>query len=48
LLVMHFNRFTLSCSSERTECNTHSWLDDTSFDSTDWDSSDTRDLVNIL
>jgi len=48
LLVMHLDRFTLSGGSKRTECNCHSWPDDTGFDSTDWDSSDTRDLVNIL
>ena len=48
LLMMHFDGFALSSSSKRSESNSHCWLDDTSLDSTDWDSSNTGDLVNIL
>merc|ERR1711977_51307 len=48
LLVMHLDGLALSGSTVRSEADVHSWLDDTSFNSTDWDSSDTRDLVDIL
>ena len=48
LFMMHFNRFNFSGLSRRWEFNNHTWFDDTSFDSTDWDSSNTRDFVYIL
>jgi len=48
LLVMHLDGLDISGGSERTEGASHVWLDDTSLDSTDWHSSDTRDLVDIL
>ena len=45
---MHLDGLALSGGSEWSEGDGHSWLDDTSLDSADWDSSDTRDLVDIL
>jgi len=48
LLVMHLDGFTLGSGTVWTEADGLSWLDDTSLDSTDWDGSDTRDLVDIL
>ena len=45
---MHLDRLALSGGSEWTKSDRHSWLDDTSLDSADWDCSDTRDLVDIL
>merc|ERR1712100_215394 len=48
LLVMHLDGLDISGGSEWTEGNVHVWLDDTGLDSTDWHSSDTRDLVDIL
>merc|ERR1719329_1825617 len=48
LLVMHLDRLALSGGSEWSEGDSHGWLDDTGLDSADWDSSDTRDLVDIL
>merc|ERR1712023_448678 len=48
LLVMHLDGLAISGGSKRSEGDGHGWLDDTSLDSTDWDSSDTRDLVDIL
>ena len=47
-LVMHFDGLAISGGTDWTEGDGHVWLDDTSFDSTDWDCSDTRDLVDIL
>ena len=47
-LVMHFDGFAISGDSHWSESDVHVWLDDTGLDSTDWDSSDTRDLVDIL
>ena len=48
LLVMHLDGLDFSGGSEWTEGDSHGWLDDTSLNSTDWDCSDTRDLVDIL
>jgi len=48
LLVMHLDGLDIGDGTEWTEADIHVWLDDTSFDSTDWDSSNTRDLVDIL
>merc|ERR1711871_517348 len=45
---MHLDGLALSGGSEWTEGDSHGWLDDTSLNSTNWDSSDTRDLINIL
>jgi len=45
---MHFDGFAFSGGSEWTEADSHGWSDDTGLDSTDWDSSNTRDLVDIL
>jgi len=47
-LVMHLDGFDISGGSHWSEGDVHVWLDDTGFDSTDWNSSDTRDLVDIL
>jgi len=48
LLMMHLDGFALGGSSDWTEGNGHIWLDDTGLDSTDWNCSNTRDLVDIL
>jgi hypothetical protein len=48
LLVMHLDGFDLSGDTEGAEADGHTGLDDTSLDSADGDSSDTRDLVDIL
>jgi len=47
-LVMHLDGFAISGGSHWSESDVHVWLDDTGLDSTDWNSSDTRDLVDIL
>ncbi len=46
--MMHLDGFAISGDSHRSESDVHVWLDDTGLDSTDWNSSDTRDLVDIL
>lgn len=46
--VMHFDRFDLSLDVGWSEVDFHVWLDNTSFDSTDWDCSDTTNLVDVL
>ena len=48
LLVMHLDGLNIGGGSEWTEADGHVWLDDTGLDSTNWDSSNTRDLVDIL
>jgi hypothetical protein len=48
LLVMHLNRFDFSGDTEWSEDDGHTWLDDTGLDSSDWYSTNTRDLVDIL
>jgi hypothetical protein len=48
LFVMHFNGFAVSGDSHWSEGDEHVWLDDTGFNSTDWYSTDTGDLVDIL
>merc|ERR1719149_228758 len=48
LLVMHLDGFAIGGGTDWSEGDGHVWLDDTGFDSTDWDCSDTRDLVDIL
>jgi len=46
--MMHFNTFTFSADHDGGESDVHSWLNDSSFNSSDGDSSDTSDLVHIL
>lgn len=46
--VMHFNWFNVTLNIGWGESNIHSWLKDTSFNSTDWDSSNTSNLVDVL
>jgi len=46
--VMHFDGLDFSGDVGGSEVDGHTGLDDTSFDSTDGDSSDTTDLVDIL
>jgi hypothetical protein len=46
--VMHLNGFDLSNLVGWGEVDGHSWFEDTGLDSTNWDCSDTRDLVDIL
>ena len=48
LLVMHLDGFAIGGDSDWAEGDSHVWLDDTGLDSTNWDCSDTRDLVDIL
>jgi len=48
LSVMHFDGFNFSSESWWGEFNSHTWFDDTSFDSSDWYCTDTRDFVDIL
>jgi len=48
LFVMHFNRLTFSGDINGGEGDVHTGLQDTGFDSSDGDSSDTSDLVDIL
>ena len=48
LLVVHFHRLDFSSDVRRSERNHHSRLDDTGLDTTDRDSADTTDFVNIL
>ena len=45
---MHFNGFNLRFGSSRGEGDLHTWFKDTGFDSTDWDSTNTSDLVDVL
>ena len=45
---MHFNGLDFSLDVSWSEGNLHTWLEDTGFDSSDWDGSDTTDLVNVL
>lgn len=45
---MLFNRFNISLMVTWGEGNIHTWLDDSSFNSSNWDGTNSRDLVNIL
>merc|ERR1719324_112809 len=47
-LVMHLDRLANGGSSHGSKADEHIGLDDTSLDSSDGHSSDTRDLVHIL
>jgi len=46
--VMHLDGFDLSGQSVGSEGGDTSWLEDTGLDTSDWDSSDTADLVDVL
>lgn len=46
--VMHFDRFDFSGDSVGGEGCYTSWLEDTSLNTSDWDSSDTANLVDVL
>ena len=48
LFVVHFDGLDFSGHVGRSESDNHAGLDDTSFDTTDWDRTDTTDLVDIL
>jgi hypothetical protein len=48
LLVVHFDGLDFSSDIRGCECDNHSGLDDTSLNTTDRDSSDTTDFVDIL
>ena len=45
---MHFYGFAFSGHIERSESENHTWLEETCLDSSDWDSSNTTDLVHVL
>jgi len=46
--VMHFDWFAFSGDVKGSEGDDHTWFQETSFDSTDWDSSNTTDFVDVL
>jgi len=46
--VVHLNGFNFSGDVGRSEGNNHTSLDDTSLDTSDWNCSDTANLVDIL
>jgi len=48
LFMMHFDWFTFTSDWNRCKSDVHSWFQDSSFDSSDWDSSNTTNLINIL
>ncbi|KAH3667230.1 hypothetical protein OGAPHI_002879 [Ogataea philodendri] len=48
LLVVHLNGLDFSGNTSWSESNDHTSLDDTGLDSSDWNSSNTADLVDIL
>jgi len=48
LLVMHLNRLDLRGKVGWGELDSHTGLEDTSLDSSNWNCTDTRDLVDIL
>ncbi|KAH3661722.1 hypothetical protein OGAPHI_005900 [Ogataea philodendri] len=48
LLVVHLNGLDFSGNTSWSESNNHTSLDDTGLDSSDWNSSNTTDLVDIL
>merc|ERR1719356_2074735 len=47
-LVVHLDGLDLSGQTTWGEDDNHTWLDDTGLNSTDWYSSNTSDLVDIL
>lgn len=48
LFVVHFNGFNFSGDVRRSKANLHVGFNDSGFNSSDWDSSNTSNLVNIL
>lgn len=46
--VVHFNRLDLRLHICGSEVNGHSWFKDTGLDSSDWDGSNTSNLVDVL
>lgn len=48
LFVMHFDRFNFSGDSRRSETDGHTGFNDSGFDSSDGDCSNTSNFVNIL
>ena len=46
--MVHLDGLHFSGDVLGSEGDDHSWLDDSSLDSSDWDSSNTSDLVDIL
>lgn len=48
LFVVHFDGLNISNQSDWGELDAHTWLEDSGFDSSDWDCSDTSDLVDVL
>jgi len=46
--VMHFDGLDFSGDVDWSEGDHHTWLEDTGFDSADWDCADTTDLVDVL
>jgi hypothetical protein len=46
--VMHLHRLNFSGQVDRGECDHHTWLNNTSFNSAHGDCSDTSDLVHVL
>ena len=46
--VVHFDRLALSLLLSRSESNGHTSFDDTGLDSSDWDGSDSGDLVDVV
>ena len=48
LLVVHFNGLDFSRDVRGGECNNHSSLDDTSLDTSDRDSTDATNFVDVL
>jgi len=47
-LMMHFDGLDVGRQARRSEGNVHSWLEDTGLDTSDWDGTDTTDLVDVL
>ncbi|GKV30179.1 hypothetical protein SLEP1_g39024 [Rubroshorea leprosula] len=46
--LLHLNRLNFSGETRRTKGHNHTWLKDTSFNTTDWDSSNATNLVDLL
>jgi hypothetical protein len=46
--MMLLNRFDFSLDSRWSKLAHHSWLDDSGLNSSDWNSSDSGDLIDIL
>merc|ERR1712113_599600 len=47
-LVMHLNRLDFSGDGLGSESDNHAGFDDASFDTTNWDGSDTTNFVDVL